>query len=180
MNPLAGNMKKEDTVMAYHTEGTEAYDLSLFEPKEPKLVELKPNKKLQKVQSRRTKLQTFLNTAMTLSAAVVAVVIMGSMITTRVQLTELNNVINQKQAELEDMQAEYKQLNAALAAKMSAQSVDAYAQENGMQKTEPGQIEYITVDGGDKVEVPEETVGWWEKLCGWVTNFFSDLAYLFQ
>ena len=46
--------------------GSEAYDLSLFEPREPKLVALKPNKKAVKEARRRARIQSFLNTALTL------------------------------------------------------------------------------------------------------------------
>ena len=167
--------------MAVRPHGSEAYDLSLFEPKEDKIIELKPNKKLEKVQKRRVKLQSMLNTALTLFVAAILVTVIGSMITTRVQLTEQNKVISQKQQELEELKSEYKQLNAELAAKTSAQSVDAYAKENGMQKVESGQIQYITVDGGDKVELADDGAQrWWEKIGSAVTNFFAQLAYLFN
>ena len=151
--------------MAVRPHGSEAYDLSLFEPKEDKIIELKPNKKLEKVQKRRVKLQSMLNTALTLFVAAILV----------------NKVISQKQQELEELKSEYKQLNAELAAKTSAQSVDAYAKENGMQKVESGQIQYITVDGGDKVELADDGAqSWWEKIGSAVTNFFAQLAYLFN
>ena len=167
--------------MAVRPHGSEAYDLSLFEPKEDKIIELKPNKKLEKVQKRRVKLQSMLNTALTLFVAAILVTVIGSMITTRVQLTEQNKVISQKQQELEELKSEYKQLNAELAAKTSAQSVDAYAKENGMQKVESGQIQYITVDGGDKVELADDGAqSWWDKIGSAVTNFFAQLAYLFN
>ena len=171
---------KEDNAVAY-TQGSEAYDLSLFEEKEDKVVELKPNKKAEKAQKKKHKIQSVLNTVTTLMIAVAAVAIMGSMITTRVRLTELNSVMNEKQAVLTELESEYKQLSAQLASKTSAQSVDAYAQEQGMQKVEAGQIEYITVDGGDKVEVPQEdSQSWWESIWSSVVNFFSGLAYMFQ
>lgn len=166
--------------MAY-TQGSEAYDLSLFEEKEDKIVELKPNKKAEKAQKKKHKVQSVLNTVTTLFVAVIAVAVMGTMITTRVRLTELNSVMNQKQAELVELQSEYKQLSAQLASKTSAQSVDNYAQEQGMQKAEAGQIEYITVDGGDKVEIPQEdNQSWWEQIGSSIANFFSSLVYLFQ
>lgn len=167
--------------MAAHHQGSEAYDLSLFEPKEDKIIKLKPNKKLEKVQKRRLKLQSLLNTAVTLFIAAMLVTVIGSMITTRVQLTEQNKIISQKQKELEELESEYKQLSAELAAKTSAQSVDAYAEKQGMQKVDPSQIQYITVDGGDKVELADDsTQSWWEKIGTAITNFFSQVAYLFS
>ena len=167
--------------MAIHSPGSEAYDLSLFEPKEDKIIKLKPNKKLEKVQKRRLKVQSLLNTALTLFVAALLVTVIGSMITTRVQLTEQNKLISQKQQQLDELKSEYKQLNAELAAKTSAQSVDAYAQAHGMQKIESGQSEDFTVAGGDKVELPDEgSQSWWEKIGSSITNFFSQLAYLFN
>ena len=50
-----------------------------------------------------------------------------------------------------------------------------------MQKVESGQIQYITVDGGDKVELADDGAqSWWEKIGSAVTNFFAQLAYLFN
>ena len=92
-----------------------------------------------------------LNTALTLFVAAILVTVIGSMITTRVQLTEQNKVISQKQQELEELKSEYKQ------------------------------IQYITVDGGDKVELADDGAqSWWEKIGSAVTNFFAQLAYLFN
>lgn len=160
--------------MAVQHQRSEAYDLSLFESKEDKIIKLKPNKKLEKVQKRRLKVQSVLNTALTLLVAAILVAVVGSMITTRVQLTEQNKAISQKQKELDELKTEYKQLNAELAAKTSAQSVDEYAKAHGLQKADPGQIQYITVNGGDKVELPDDGArSWWEKIIDFITNFFS-------
>ena len=39
----------------------------------------------------------------------------------------------------------------------------------------------ITVDGGDKVELADDGAqSWWEKIGSAVTNFFAQLAYLFN
>ena len=71
--------------------GSEAYDLSLFEPREPKLVALKPNKKAVKEARRRARIQSFLNTALTLLTAAAVVAVVGLLISSRVRLTELNS-----------------------------------------------------------------------------------------
>ena len=44
--------------MAGQSNRSEAYDLALFEPKQAKIVELTPNKKLQKAERRRTRVQS--------------------------------------------------------------------------------------------------------------------------
>ena len=94
------------------------------------------------------------------------------MIVSRVQLTELNDQITAGQEELSILKSETSRLSNELSSKTSAQSVDAYAAENGMEKVEAYQIEYITVDGGDKIEVsdpaPEgvfESIG--AAIAGW-------------
>lgn len=167
--------------MAVRPHGSEAYDLSLFEPKEDKIIELKPNKKLEKVQKRRVKLQSMLNSRPDAFCRCHPGDGDRQHDYHPGALTEQNKVISQKQQELEELKSEYKQLNAELAAKTSAQSVDAYAKENGMQKVESGQIQYITVDGGDKVELADDGAqSWWEKIGSAVTNFFAQLAYLFN
>ena len=66
--------------MAVRPHGSEAYDLSLFEPKEDKIIELKPNKKLEKVQKRRVKLQSMLNTALTLFVAAILVTVIACLV----------------------------------------------------------------------------------------------------
>lgn len=86
--------------------GSEAYDLSLFEPREPKLVALKPNKKAVKEARRRARVQSFLNTALTLLTAAAVVAVVGLLISSRVRLTELNSEKSRKEAELNQVISE--------------------------------------------------------------------------
>lgn len=76
--------------MAVHSHGSEAYDLSLFEPKKAKIVSLPENKKVQKMQRRREKVQSAVRVASALFVAMAALGIVTLMITSRVQLTEMN------------------------------------------------------------------------------------------
>ena len=167
--------------MSARNQGSEAYDLSLFEPKKAKLVALEPNKKMIKAEKRRLRLHSILNTALTLFVAAAVVGIVGMMITSRVQLTEMNSQIIAKQAELKQQEDKFALLSAQLSEQTSAQSVDEYAAAAGMQKAEAGQIDYITVDGGDNVEVSDtNNQNWFEQIASSVTKFFSDLAYLLK
>ena len=46
---------------------------------------------------------------------------------------------------------------------------------------DPGQIEYITVQAGDEVEVNEKAdQGFFASIGAAISNFFTELAYLFS
>lgn len=164
--------------MAANHYGTEAYEMSLFEPKKAKIVELKPNKKQLKAQRRRAKIEKILNI---LAAALISGVVIGVVaftLTSRAQLNEMNSLINEKQEELQTLQEDYRRLETELASKTSAQAVADYAvNELGMQKIEAHQIQYITVEDGDSVEVNDtgdENV--LQQIGAAISDFF---AYLF-
>ncbi|MBQ3094243.1 MAG: hypothetical protein IJC52_03630 [Clostridia bacterium] len=149
-----------------------AYDLSLFETSEPQLQAVHSPKETAAIKERKTRQARIMRTIsnMVIIAILLAAVVM--MIVSRVQLTELNDQITAGQEELSILKSETSRLSNELSAKTSAQSVDAYAAENGMEKVEAYQIEYITVDGGDKIEVsdpaPEgvfESIG--AAIAGW-------------
>lgn len=162
--------------------GTEAYDLSLFETKPAKVVDLKPNKKLQKAKQQKMVMQSILNTAATLCVAAVVVSVLGLMITSRVRMTELDTVINTKEEDLVVLQSEKIRLMDELASKTSTEEVEEYAENVlGMQKVESSQIIYISAESGDKVEMADagnasiiETIG------SAITKFFKQLVYLFE
>lgn len=160
--------------------GNEAYDLSLFEPKPAKVVELKPNKKMQKAQQRKNAIQSLLNTAATLFVASCVIAVMGLMIFNRVQLTEMDSVINQKQQQLVVLQSENTRLTDELARKTTTKQVEDYASNTlGMQKAEPAQIEYINPENSDKTVLPqEENASILDSALAVVTKFFNHIAYL--
>ena len=91
------------------------------------------------------------------------VAVVGLLISSRVRLTELNSEKSRKEAELNQVISETKRLESELAARTSAKSVEEYAKANGMQKMEPGQIAYITVEdaGADAGEDGTEPGFWW-------------------
>ncbi len=159
--------------MADHR-GTAAYDLSLFEPRQPRLVALPQNKKAQRALGRRARAQKIVNAivATLCGAAVFAVVTM--MIVSRVRLTEMNESIDGLNEQLSILQSESIRLQGELAAKTSTESVENYANENGMQKAESYQIGYFTVDGGERIEVPaEEDPGFWQSVAAWISGLFD-------
>lgn len=106
--------------MATPTRGSEAYDLSLFEPKQAKIVPLKPNKKQAKAQQRRSRIQSLLNTAVTLALAGLVITSLGMMVAGRVRITEMDAQITTQQEQLSNLQSEHVRLTSELAAKTSA------------------------------------------------------------
>ena len=149
-----------------------AYDLSMFEATEPRLRAVKKPKSTGTSDKRKERRDRRFRIITTGIIVVLMAATLIMMIISRVQLTELNDRITEGQEELAILQSETSRLSNELSAKTSAQSVDAYAKENGMAKVESYQIEYITVDGGDKIEVSDpapdgifETIG--AAIAGW-------------
>ena len=153
--------------------GSEAYDLSLFESRQSNIVALKPNKKQQKEQTRRARLQSVLNMAVAVFVAAAVIAVVGLMIASRVRLTEMNTEINNLQEELAALQSETITLKNELASQTSAESVEAYVEAHGMQKTESYQMRYISVESGDRIERPEETdTPWYAAVADWFASLF--------
>lgn len=150
---------------------SEAYDLSLFET-QPRLRAVNSPEKTAEMQEKKDRRARNGRLASNIVIAALLVTVFALMIVSRVQLTELNDQISASREELAILQSETSRLTNELSAKTSAESVDAYAEENGMEKIESHQIEYITVDGGDKIEVSDpapdgifETIG--ALIAGW-------------
>ena len=163
------------------THGSEAYDLSLFEERPARLKVVKPSKKAIKEQRRRRRVQSVINTAVTMLVVTAVCAVVGLMIFNRVQITEINDQIIQKQEELDILESETIRLSNELASQTSAEQVDAYAAANGMQKIDSYQVQYITVDAGDKLEVMDDgEKGLFETVAAGITDFFHWVAYLFE
>ena len=149
--------------------GSEAYDLSLFEPKKAKITPLH-GKKATKAEKKRARIQKLLNTVVTALVSCGVLLVITLMITSQVQLTEMNNAITRKESELSEMLGEIKRLEGELAAQTSAQSIEEYAESVGLRQTESGQIDYISVTVPDVEKEPEPNF-WatvWGAIQAWI------------
>lgn len=151
----------------------EAYDLTLFERREPRLVALKGNKKAAADKKKRVRRQAVMNVAVYLTLAVVIMGMIGYFITCNVRLTEMNKAISDRQTQLSTLQSEKVRLEAELAGKTSAGQIDRYALENGMLPVESSQIYYIAENGDDLVVVPQESQSWLRRVWLTLTGFLS-------
>lgn len=159
----------------------EKYDLSSFETKrKPNTAVTDP--KAVKEQARRVRWQRLINASAVVMVVMLVLSTFVLMLTGRAQLTELEKEIGKKQQTLHEMQEDYKSLSNDLASKTSAQQVEEWAQTHlNMQAIESSQVEYVTVDGGDRGEVTEDTTGnWVQDMAADISKFFARIAYLFS
>ena len=111
---------------------SQAYDLSLFEKREAKVIPLKVDQQKTRKRQNRHRLQKVINMAVTSIVTIGIVAVIAASIVLEVQLTEINNQISVEQAQTNHLISETERLKGEQAAHTSAQSVEQYAKENGM------------------------------------------------
>ena len=152
---------------------SQAYDLSLFEPRKARVTNIAPNKKQVKANRKRARVQAVLNTVAIFFVATVIICAVGMLIVSQVQLTEMNKTVTELENELAILESEGKTLSHNLVAQTSNEQVEEYAKSHGMQQIESVQIDYFSVDNQDVAKVPVEETSWWEDLWEDITHFFG-------
>ena len=150
-----------------------AYDLELFSPRRPHLVEMEGSKKKEEDNRRRTRRQSVLNLVVYLVIAAIAIGLVGYFITCNVRLTELNKELIAKQAQLNALQSEEVRLRSEVAGQTSAEKVDQFVQANGMSPLNSNQVYYIEAEEQDQVSLPEESGNWLEQAWNAIVDFLS-------
>ena len=157
-----------------------AYDISVFEDenlenqdlhKKNKVVKI-PKKKIEQAK-RRKRNPLKLTVSFLFSAVVVAVV--GMIIYSQVQLTELNQKISEAQETLENSQSEYTQMQMNVDAKYTTSIIEEYAQDKlGMTKANSSQKEFVDLSSGDKTKVIEkEDKSIFDTIVDWISSIWS-------
>lgn len=157
-----------------------AYDISVFEDenlenqdlhKKNKVVKI-PKKKIEQAK-RRKRNPLKLTVGFLFSAVVVAVV--GMIIYSQVQLTELNQKISEAQETLENSQSEYTQMQMNVDAKYTTSIIEEYAQDKlGMTKANNSQKEFVDLSSGDKAKVVEkEGKSIFDTIVDWISSIWS-------
>lgn len=158
---------------------SEAYDLSLFEPKRQERPSgAKKNNVIELTQeqldkSRRVKIQPLYALATFLSIAVV-VGIVGSTVYGQAQLNELTDQISVAAAELEEAKSTYTQLKMKSDSRLTLDTVEEYARDTlGMKKISQEQVVCISLSTGDKGEVLQEDGSLFTSVWNWVQDLLS-------
>ena len=157
-----------------------AYDTSVFEDenlenqdlhKKNKVIKI-PKKKIEQAK-RRKRNPLKLTVSFLFSAVVVAVV--GMIIYSQVQLTELNQKISEAQETLENSQSEYTQMQMNVDAKYTTSIIEEYAQDKlGMTKANSSQKEFVDLSSGDKAKVIEkEDKSIFDTIVDWISSIWS-------
>lgn len=157
-----------------------AYDISVFEDenlenqdlhKKNKVVKI-PKKKIEQAK-RRKRNPLKLTVSFLFSAVVVAVV--GMIIYSQVQLTELNQKISEAQETLENSKSEYTQMQMNVDAKYTTSIIEEYAQDKlGMTKANSSQKEFVDLSSGDKAKVIEkEDKSIFDTIVDWISSIWS-------
>ena len=156
----------------------EAYDFAMFEPKrvdESKqrnnIIEL-PKEKLE--ENRRHKLNPF-HVVFTFFFMTILMGIVGTMIYSQVQLTELTDQLNSASKQLEEEQSVYTQLKMKSDAQVSLEMVEDYAKDQlGMKKIDQSQVVCISLSDGDQGQVLQESgENWFTDIWDQIQNLLS-------
>lgn len=97
----------------------------------------------------------------------------AAMLISRVQLAETINTVNEANEQYKELQAEGVRLNLQLEGTVSLKNAEDYATNQlGMSKLESGQIEYVTLTQGNKIEADTQQGKDWLAAIG---EFFTNL-----
>ena len=121
-----------------------AYDLSLFENRGSKNKVLEMPRIKSRTHTVKVKRVSF--RAKVLAFFIFCVVALTTIIFNQIQLTELTDKIRIKNSLLAEKNSIYTQLEVQRSAKFSSESLEDYAKDKlNMQKTDPSQVEYVTL-----------------------------------
>ena len=151
--------------------GNVAYDLSIYEKKERAKIEI-----VKKPTVKKNSIRSISFAAKLIITAVIVMVFSSLMIYGNIKKTELTDTINELTREVEEIQSENNRLNAQIAGNLSLAKIEEEAIKLGMSKTEKFQIEYLSLEIGDKIVIPnEDKVQNWTKssIFSFILEYFS-------
>ncbi len=154
-----------------------AYDFSLFEPKSDQIsladsaVEPTAVKKQVRKVKRRSLAHPMQAVRWTAAAAAVIIALCAIMYC-NVQNTKLNDQVESMKTKLNAAKSEEVRLDMQLQSRSTLSNVESYATNTlGMQKITPYQVEYIHLEGNDKVEVQKTKKSFFASIHDWIVEY---------
>ncbi|MDE6594221.1 MAG: septum formation initiator family protein [Oscillospiraceae bacterium] len=144
-----------------------AYDISRYE----KYERIEAVKKTPAIKTERAAKPSLTPITMASLTMIVGIGLMLTLfVTSKADIAAVHADIVAAQAEVQELQQENNRMKTELEQKSSQKAVETYAEEIlGMQKLEKSQIEYVSLESGNMVEISEKS----ETVATKVKNFFD-------
>ena len=106
----------------------------------------------------------------------IAGIMLYAVIDSKVQATAVRNEINSQQKVVEMLRDENNRMQAEIESKSSRKAVESYAENIlGMQKLDKSQCEYVSLESGNVIEIPEENDNIFADIKNAVSEFIDYL-----
>ncbi|MGN1304289.1 MAG: hypothetical protein ACI4YB_04545 [Oscillospiraceae bacterium] len=152
--------------------GNAAYDLSKYENAAPKLTDGEKSK----IVVRKAKQKPAASAPKILITAVMAVLVLSLVVYPKVQQATVMSDINKLNDQVMILESENVRMQTAIESKSALKAVEDYAVDVlGMQKLDKSQIEYLSIENGNVIDIPEENENIFVKLK---LSFEDFLEYL--
>ncbi len=141
--------------------GNAAYDLSKYENAAPKLTDGEKSK----IVVRRAKPKPTASASKILITAVMAVLVLSLVVYPKVQQATVMSDINKLNDQVMILESENVRMQTAIESKSALKAVEDYAVDVlGMQKLDKSQIEYLSIENGNVIDIPEENENFFVKI----------------
>ena len=141
--------------------GNAAYDLSKYENAAPKLTDGEKSK----IVVRRAKPKPTASAPKILITAVMAVLVLSLVVYPKVQQATIMSDINKLNDQVMILESENVRMQTAIESKSALKAVEDYAVDVlGMQKLDKSQIEYLSIENGNVIDIPEENENFFVKI----------------
>lgn len=141
--------------------GNAAYDLSKYENAAPKLTDGEKSK----IVVRRAKPKPTASAPKILITAVMAVLVLSLVVYPKVQQATVMSDINKLNEQVMILESENVRMQTAIESKSALKAVEDYAVDVlGMQKLDKSQIEYLSIENGNVIDIPEENENFFVKI----------------
>lgn len=141
--------------------GNTAYDLSKYENAAPKLTDGEKSK----IVVRRAKPKPTASAPKILITAVMAVLVLSLVVYPKVQQATVMSDINKLNDQVMILESENVRMQTAIESKSALKAVEDYAVDVlGMQKLDKSQIEYLSIENGNVIDIPEENENFFVKI----------------
>lgn len=141
--------------------GNAAYDLSKYENAAPRLTDSEKSK----IVVRRAKPRPTASAPKILITAIMAVLVLSLVVYPKVQQATVMSDINKLNDQVMILESENVRMQTAIESKSALKAVEDYAVDVlGMQKLDKSQIEYLSIENGNVIDIPEENENFFVKI----------------